>query len=47
MVIAYSIMGVHGFSRLTIRRPRGREYAIDDADLLVDDEDGMGILLGD
>jgi hypothetical protein len=46
--MAYNIMGVHGRSRLAIRRPRGREYAAvaeDDADLLKD-ECGVGIRLG-
>lgn len=26
LVKAYKIMGIHGFSRLVIRRPRGRVY---------------------
>lgn len=39
LVIAYRIIGIHGLRRLAIRRPRGREYAVDDADRLGDENE--------
>lgn len=37
--MAYKIIGIHGLRRLAIRRPRGRVYAGDDADLLNDENE--------